>query len=235
MKVNCAIIDDEPLAVNLLKSYVEKMDTLSLVGAYTNAIDAMEGIRHNNIDLLFLDIQMPQLSGLELANILPSNIKIVFVTAFKEYAIEAYKKRAFDYLLKPISYEDFSACVKRLIDYLSEIEEADPIRRDGYFFVKSEYKQIKVNINDILYIEGLKDYVKFHMKNKPNVTAIMSMRKLEESLPQKNFKRIHRSYIANMDLFDYTDKSKLYYGEVGIPISETYKNMLQDFLDRHTL
>ena len=226
MKINCAVIDDEPLAVNLLKSYVEKTDSLHLVGAYTNAIDAMEGFRHNAIDLLFLDIQMPQLSGLELANILPNNVKIVFVTAFKEYAIEAYKKRAFDYLLKPISYDDFSACVKRFIEYLRDIEEADPIRRDGYFFIKSEYKQIKVNIDDILFIEGLKDYVKFHMKDKRNLTAIMNMKKLEENLPQKKFKRIHRSFIANMDMFDYTDKSKLYYGEIGIPISESYKNML---------
>lgn len=235
MKINCAIIDDEPLAVNLLKSYVEQTPELQLIGAYTNAVEAMEGFRNNNIDLLFLDIQMPQLSGLELANLLPTQTRIVFVTAFREYAVEGYRKRAFDYLLKPVSYDDFQACIKRYTDYLQKIEEADPIRKDGYLFIKSGYKQIRISLDDILFIEGVKDYVKFHMKNQRNVLSIMNMRQLEAQLPNKKFKRVHRSFIANLELFDYTDKSKLYYGEASIPISDSYKNVVQDFIDKHSL
>ena len=235
MKINCAIIDDEPLAVNLLKNYVEKMPTLHLIGAYTNAVEAMDGFRNNNIDLLFLDIQMPQLSGLELANLLPARTKIVFVTAFKEYAIEGYKKRAFDYLLKPVSFEDFQSCIHRFSNYLLEVEEADPIRSDGYLFIKNEHRQIRININDILFIEGVKDYVRFHMKDGHNILSLMNMRELENRLPNKKFKRVHRSFIANFELFDYTDRTKLYYGEIGIPISDSYKNVVQDFIDKHVL
>lgn len=235
MKINCAIIDDEPLAVNLLKSYVEQIPTLQLIGAYTNAVEAMEGFRSSTIDLLFLDIQMPQLSGLELANLIPSKTKIVFVTAFKEYAIEGYKKRAFDYLLKPVSFEDFQKCVERFVKYLMEVEEADPIRSDGYLFVRNEHKLVRIPIEDILFIEGMKDYVRFHMKDGHNIVAIMNMKELENRLPRRNFKRVHRSFIANFDLFNYTDKSKLYYDDSSIPISDSYKATVQDFIDKHVL
>ena len=127
------------------------------------------------------------------------------------------------------------ACVERVRNYMRDVDEADPIRRDGYMFVKSDYKAIRVNFDDILFVEGVKDYVKFHMKNKRNIITLMNLRQLEDHLPKRKFKRIHRSYIANFDLFDYTDKTKLYYGEIGIPISETYKNIVVDFIDRHTL
>lgn len=118
---------------------------------------------------------------------------------------------------------------------MCDVEGADPIRRDGYMFVKSDYKYIRINFDDILFVESVKDYVKFHLNNKPNVITLMNMRKLEEQLPKNKFKRIHRSFIANFDLFDYTDKSKLYYGETGIPISESYKNVVLDFVEKHTL
>lgn len=235
MKINCAIVDDNIESVEILKGHVAKVPYLNLIGGYTNAVEAMKGFREHSIDLLFMGIRMQQLSGLELAKLLPKKTRIVFVTAFSEYAIDGYKSGGFDYLLKPVNYQNFQTCVERVRNYMRDVDEADPIRRDGYMFVKSDYKAIRVNFDDILFVEGVKDYVKFHMKNKRNIITLMNLRQLEDHLPKRKFKRIHRSYIANFDLFDYTDKTKLYYGEIGIPISETYKNIVVDFIDRHTL
>lgn len=235
MKLNCAIIDDEPSAVEQLKSYVEKTPELNLIGAYTNAVDAMGGFKNGNIDLLFLAIHMSQLSGLEFAKIVPSRTKIIFVTAFKEYAIEGYRSKAIDYLLKPVCYEDFHASVKRAMDIFAKTDEFNAIRHDCCLFVKSDYKFIRLRFEDIQFIEGVKDYVKFHLKDNRNIMTLMNMKQLEEQLPNRIFKRIHRSFIANFDLFDYTDKVKLYYGEIGIPISDSYKNEVLRYLDAHML
>lgn len=235
MIINCAILDDDIESVETLKKHVSNVPYLHLCGAYTDAVDAMQGFRNNPIDLLFCGIRMQQLSGLELAKMLPQTTKIVFVTAFSEYAIDGYKSGGFDYLLKPVNFQNFQACVERVKRYMADVDEADPPRRDGYMFVKSEHKSIRIYFDEILFIEGVKDYVKFHLANKRNIITLMNMSKLEEHLPKRKFKRIHRSFIANFDLFDYADKSKLYYGEIGIPISESYKNVVIDFVNKHTL
>lgn len=235
MIINCAILDDDIESVETLKKHVSNVPYLHLSGAYTDAVDAMQGFRNNPIDLLFCGIRMQQLSGLELAKMLPQTTKIVFVTAFSEYAIDGYKSGGFDYLLKPVNFQNFQACVERVKRYMADVDEADPLRRDGYMFVKSEHKSIRIYFDEILFIEGVKDYVKFHLANKRNIITLMNMSKLEEHLPKRKFKRIHRSFIANFDLFDYADKSKLYYGEIGIPISESYKNVVIDFVNKHTL
>ena len=235
MIINCAILDDDLESVETLKKHVAKVSYLHLIGAYNDAVDAMKKFRNNAIDLLFCGIRMQRLSGLELAKMLPPTTKIVFVTAFSEYAIDGYKSGGFDYLLKPVNFQNFQACVERVKRYMADVDEADPVRRDGYMFVKSEHKAIRVNFDEILFIEGVKDYVKFHMINKHNIITLMNMTKLDEHLPKRKFKRIHRSFIANFDLFDYADKNKLYYGEIGIPISESYKNVVIDFINKHTL
>lgn len=235
MKINCAILDDDVESVETLKKHVSKVSYLHLIGAFTNAVDAMKEFRTNTIDLLFCGIRMHQLSGLELAKMVPKTTKIVFVTAFSEYAIDGYKSGGFDYLLKPVSFQNFQACVERVKRYMADVDEADPLRRDGYMFVKSDHKAIRINFDDIMFIEGVKDYVKFHLANKRNIITLMNMTKLEEHLPKRNFKRVHRSFIANFDLFDYADKNKLYYGELGIPISDSYKNVVLDFINKHTL
>lgn len=235
MRINCAIVDDDVESVRCLKEYVDKISYLNLIGTFTDAVDAMASFRQNTIDLLFMGIRMQQVSGLELAKILPKKTRVVFVTAFSEYAIDGYKSGGFDYLLKPVAFDNFKACVERVKGYMRDIDEADPIRRDGYMFVKSEHKAIRIKFDDIMFIEGVKDYVKFHMVNKHNILTLMNMRQLEEHLPHKTFMRVHRSFIANFDLFDYTDKAKLYYGEMGVPISETYKNVVIDFINKHAL
>ena len=235
MKINCLILDDDIESVNILKGHVSQIAYLNLIGGYTDAVEAMSAFRIHAIDLLFVGIRMQQLSGLEFAKILPKKTRIVFVTAFSEYAIDGYKSGGFDYLLKPVNFNNFETCVERVKNYMRDVDEADPIRRDGYIFVKSDYKSIRINFNEIEFVEGLKDYVKFHLTNNRNIMTLLNLNKLEEHLPKRQFKRVHRSYIANFDLFDYTDKAKLYYGEIGIPISDTYKHVVTDFINRHTL
>lgn len=233
--IKCAILDDDKEALEVLRGHVANIDYLELAGEYTDVVEAMAYIRNNPIDLLFMGIRMQQMSGLELARILPKRMRLVFVTAHSEYAIEGYKVGAFDYLLKPLSFEDFEACVKRVKDYIHDQDEDDPIRRDGFMFVKSDYKTIRINLSDVQYIEGVKDYVKFHMTNNANVITLMNMRELENNLPKRFFQRVHRSFIANLNLFDYTDKTKLYYGTIGIPISDTYRNAVAEFVAGHSM
>ena len=160
MILTCAIIDDEPLAAELLESYVKKTPELHLVGVYGSAVEAMKELRNNPVDLLFLDIQMPELSGMEFAGILPKKTKIIFTTAFDRYAIDGYKVNAADYLLKPISYDSFVLSVNRVLERCKVVDRQDVMSADGFVYVKSEYKLVQIDISKITYIEGLKDYVK---------------------------------------------------------------------------
>ena len=164
MIINCAIIDDEPLAASLLKSYALKTPFLNLIGTYGSALEAMKQLRDNPVQLLFLDIQMPELSGIEFAKILPANTKIIFTTAFQQYAIEGYKVSALDYLMKPISYDDFLKAANKALDWFSVNQRQRIAKSDRFMFVKSDYKLIRVALDDILYIEGLKDYVRFYLE-----------------------------------------------------------------------
>ena len=161
MILTCAIIDDEPLAAELLESYAKKTPELHLVGVYGSAVEAMKELRNNPVDLLFLDIQMPELSGMEFVGILPKKTKVIFTTAFDRYAIDGYKVNAVDYLLKPISYDSFVLSVNRVLERCRDVDRQDVMSADGFVYVKSEYKLVKINFDDILYIEGVKDYIKY--------------------------------------------------------------------------
>lgn len=235
MILNCAIIDDEPLAVNLLKTYVEKTPILHLVGAYTNTIEAMKDIKGKKIDLLYLDIQMPELSGLEFAKLMPLETKIVFTTAFKEFALDAFKLNTVDYLLKPFSYEEFLESCQRVLKWMAPHSDPDPIKRDRCIVVKSDYKMVRIDFQEILFIECIKDYVKFHLTDHRIVMTLMNMKKLEERLPNDIFKRTHRSFIANMQNFDSIERMRLIYGDAVVPISDSYKENVGAFLDQHSL
>ncbi|WP_279181148.1 LytR/AlgR family response regulator transcription factor [Prevotella histicola] len=236
MTLNCIIIDDEPLAADLLASYAKKTLFLNLIGVYNSAIEGIKAIRENRIDLIFLDVQMPELSGLEFAKILPKETKIIFTTAFSQYAVEGYKANALDYLLKPISYDDFLDASNRALDWFKSIRHAEDAANDRFIFVKSEYKLVKIMFDDILYIEGLKDYVKIYLTDdrKP-IMSLMNMKKIEESLPKPEFMRIHRSYIVHMKKIDGIDRFRIVVGDSILPISDSYKAILQDYLDGHTL
>ena len=235
MTINCAIIDDEPLAAGLLESYAKKTPYLTHVGTYHSAITAMKDLRDNPAQLLFLDIQMPELSGIEFAKILPKDTKIIFTTAFPQYAIEGYKVSALDYLLKPISYEDFLKACDKALEWFSVTQKQDTYREDRFMFVKSDYKLLRVCLDDILYIEGLKDYVRIHLKNGDKIMSLMSMKKLEDFLPHPEFLRTHRSYIVRMPEVQSIDRFRIVFGETFIPISDNYKEEVQQYLDQHTL
>jgi DNA-binding LytR/AlgR family response regulator len=235
MTITCAIIDDEPLAAGLLESYARKTPYLHLVGSYNSAILAMKDLRDNPVQLLFLDIQMPELSGIEFAKILPKDTRVIFTTAFPQYAVEGYKVNALDYLLKPVSYEDFLKSTDKALEWFSVIQRQDAYRRDRFMFVKTDYKLQRVNLDDILFIEGLKDYVRFYLKDGEKVMSLMSMKKLEEYLPKPEFLRTHRSYIVHMTETPLVDRFRIVFGENYIPVSENYKDDVQNYFDIHTL
>ena len=236
MILTCAIIDDEPLAAELLESYAKKTPELHLVGVYGSAVEAMKELRTNPVDLLFLDIQMPELSGMEFAGILPKKTKVIFTTAFDRYAIDGYKVNAVDYLLKPISYDSFVLSVNRVLERCRDVDRQDVMSADGFVYVKSEYKLVKINFDDILYIEGVKDYIKIYFRDRRKpVMSLMNMKKLEDYLPKSQFMRVHRSFIVNMSVADMIDRGRIVAGDTFIPVSESYKEQVQEYIDRHTL
>lgn len=238
MTINCAIIDDEPLAANLLLSYAKRISYLNVTGTYNSAIAAMKELRERPVDLIFLDIQMPELSGLEFAKILPTKTRVIFTTAFNQYAIDGYKVNAMDYLLKPISYDDFlQSCNKALEEFISYHAHISKTEKNNRFiFVKSEYKLMRINLDDILYIEGVKDYIKIYFDNGDRpVMSLMNMKRLEENLPAPVFLRTHRSYIVNMMKVKVVDRLRIVFNNVYIPVSDSYKDDVQGFLNSHTL
>ena len=235
MIITCAIIDDEPLAAGLLESYAKKTPYLNLVGTYNSAVQAMKDLRENPVQLLFLDIRMPELSGIEFAKILPRETRFIFTTAFPQYAIEGFRVNALDYLLKPISYNDFLKATDKALEWFNVAQRQDVYRRDRFMFVKSDYKLQRVCLDDILYIEGLKDYVRFYLKNDEKVMSLMSMKKLEEYLPKPEFLRTHRSFIVHMTETPLVERFKIVFNGIQIPISDNYKDDVQKYFDDHTL
>lgn len=232
MILNCWIVDDEPLALSLLESYVERTSFLKLTGKYSNALSAMKRLGDEQVDLLFLDIQMPEVNGMEFARILDSRTKIIFTTAFSEYALEGYKVSALDYLLKPFSFTDFLTAAKKALSWFEMIDqrgEVDDIRPEKVgIFVKSEYKLIHLLYDDLLYIEGLKDYVKIYSEQVPKpILSLMSLKSLEEKLPADRFMRVHRSFIIHKNKISSIDKNRIVIGKKQIPIGETYRRQFQ--------
>lgn len=242
MTIRCAIIDDEPLALGLLASYVKKTPSLELCGTYSSAIQAMEMLPNNPVDQLFLDIQMPELNGLEFSKMVPEKTRIVFTTAFEQYAIDGYRANALDYLLKPISYADFIEAVGKAVEWFNLKLKAEGEKTNtqtetpDYIYVKSDYKLIQISLDKILYIEGLKDYVKIYTEDSPRpILSLISMKALEERLPEERFLRVHRSFIVQKQKIKVIDKGRIVFGKEYIPISETYKSMLQDYVNKHII
>lgn len=238
MILKCAIVDDEPLALELLKSYVKKAPVLELNGAYSSAIEAMKMLPDNPVDLLFLDIQMPELNGLEFSHMVPEDTRIVFTTAFGQYALDGYKVNALDYLLKPISYTDFLQSVNKAVQWFDRKRGTDnePTDKPDFIYVKSDYKLIQISLKDILYIEGLKDYVKIHLEGESRpILSLTSLKALEEKLPTDRFIRVHRSYIVQKQKNKVIDKARIVFGKEYIPVSESYKQELQNYINDHSV
>ncbi|WP_316634202.1 LytTR family DNA-binding domain-containing protein [uncultured Flavobacterium sp.] len=230
--MKCVIIDDEPLAVELLEDFVRKVDSLELVSTFNNAIDAVSFINQNNIDLIFLDIQMPHFSGIDFLNTIEKKPLIIFTTAYSDYAVEGFNLGAVDYLVKPIPFHRFLKSVVRAqqvlnpaatIQAISENTTAPELEQD-FMFVRAEYENVKMNFSDILFIEGLKDYVKIYTTDNKFTLTLISLIKLENLLSSKGFSRIHRSYIINIKHVKSIQKNKVLISDKRIPISESYKN-----------
>lgn len=237
-KISCIIVDDEPLALELLESYVQKTPFLNLKGKCSSAIAAMELLDKEKADLLFLDIQMPDLTGIQFSRTLSKDIKVIFTTAFEQYALESYKVDALDYLLKPFSYEEFlKACNKAKIWFeLRHKASQGDVVGENELFVKSEYKLIKVKLDDVLYFEGLKDYVKIHLSSEKHpIISLMSLKSLENNLPSKRFMRVHRSFIVNLDNISTIERSRIIFEKTVIPIADGYKEKFQSFLDKRSI
>ena len=239
-KITCLIADDEPLALNLIESYVLKTPFLELKAKCNSAIEAMQVLEEqNDIDLFFLDIQMPDLTGLEFSKLLPQNSRVIFTTAFDQYAIDGYKVNALDYLLKPFDYNEFLNASTKARNYFESqqtVSVSKSEKKQEFFFVKSEYKQIKINFSEILYIEGLKDYVKIYLKDNPKpILTLMSLKKLEEELPSENFMRIHRSYIIALDKIEAIERNHIVIGKEQIAIAPNYKDSLMEYIGGKSL
>ena len=243
--MNTLIIDDEPLALDVLETYISKMPELNLVARCSNALEANELLRKNQIDLIFLDIQMPQISGVDFIKALPNPPLFIFTTAFSNYAVEGYELNAIDYLLKPISMDRFMKAVNKASEQfeLRNKEEASETGAPGvegieFFFVKADKKLVKVKYDEILYIEGLKDYVIIRLEQ-GRVVTLQTMKSLEEKLPLSRFKRIHRSYIVSIDKIHAVDGTSVDVYEKGqikqLPIGKNYRDEILEIVNKNKL
>lgn len=234
-KLSCYIADDEPLALQLLQGYVQKTPFLELKGSFSNAFDVLSAIQKQKVDLVFLDIQMPDLNGIELSKALPQPVKIIFTTAFSEYALEGFKVNALDYLLKPFDYAEFLKAALKAKEYyrLQETtKKSNPESDKDFIFVKSEYKQVRIPLQDVCYFEGLKDYVKIWLSSQPEkpILTLMSLKNLEEALPAERFMRIHRSYIVSLDKIKMVERSQILILNERITLAEQYKEKFNAFI-----
>ena len=237
--INTIAIDDEPLALQLMAGYIEKTPGLDLVGKFDNPLDAVEFMAENAIDLIFVDIQMPDLNGIEFTRSIKKGPKVVFTTAYEKYALEGFKLEIVDYLLKPFSYEEFFNAVQKALRLIRLEKKGDTTQIEAnseFLFLKSEYKIRRINFNDILYIEGLKDYVKVFVKNdiKP-ILSLTSLKQLEAKLPAEAFMRVHRSFIVNLAKIDTIERSRIVFGKIYIPVSDQYKEKFQEFVTKNFL
>ena len=253
MTINCIAVDDEPLALGLVCSFIEQTPFLNLVGRFSSAVEALKAIHSQKIDLVFLDIQMPGLNGIELARVLDNaknnKPRIIFTTAYNQFALEGYKVDALDYLLKPFNYEEFLHAANKALAYQELVEKsngqpatnvvqsqaAETKIEDEYLFLKVEYQLVRLALSDILYIEGLKDYVKVWLQSaeKP-VLSLTSLKALEEKLPSKKFMRVHRSFIVSLDKINSITRNALQIGKINITVGDQYKEAFSAFLSKWT-
>jgi len=239
MTLTCFIIDDEPLALGLLEIYASKTPFLNLTGKFSSAVAAMESVRLTPPDIIFLDIQMPELNGLEFARLVPEKTRIIFTTAFEKYALESYKVNALEYLLKPFSYSDFLVAATKAFQWhlLNEKATSEMSKvSTNCIYVKSDYRLIQIQLGSILYIESLKDYLKIYMEGESQpIVAHITMKAMEEMLPADLFMRVHRSFIVRKDKIKVVEHNRIVFDKTHIPISDSYKEIFQDFLDKQTL
>ena len=245
MILNCIAVDDEPLALGLVCAFIEQTPFLNLVGKFSSAVETLKVIHDQKIDVIYLDIQMPDLNGIELARVIEhsnnaNKARIVFTTAYNQFALEGYRVDALDYLLKPFNYEEFLRTAHKAMAYAELVNkqgtqpaaEEERIENE-YLFLKVEYRLVRVPLNDIIYIEGLKDYVKVWLQgvDKP-ILSLTSLKSLEEKLPAKRFMRIHRSFIIALDKISSISRGSVSIGKINIAVGEQYKEAFNVFISK---
>jgi two-component system, LytTR family, response regulator len=240
MKINCLIIDDEQAAIDILSSYINSIPSLTLVATSINPLEALDIVHSQKIDLVFIDIQMPELSGLSFIKLVKGRCKFILTTAYKQYAIEGFDNNAVDYLIKPIAFERFLQALQKVqiphTPYIPIFEaNSGQIYTDNFIFIKTDNRIQRINLSEILFIEGLGNYVTIHTEKGKYIT-LLNVKDLEESLPSEQFTRVHRSYIISLSKIEFIEGNQIYLDkDLNIPLGDTYKNQLWTILDGKTI
>ena len=236
--IRCIAIDDEPLALQQIGGYITKTPFLELAGLCESAFQAIGLLEKTAVDLMFVDINMPDLTGIEFVKTLENPPKIVFITAYSEYALEGFRADAIDYLLKPISYGDFLKSANKVKSWFDTQSQnpAEVRSNKDFLFIKSEYKILRINFDDIKYIEAMSEYIRIHLINAKPVMTLLSMKSIEDQLPQERFMRVHRSFIINLSRISVIERNRIVFdGSTYIPVSEQYKSRFQEYIDENFL
>lgn len=243
MKINCIAIDDEPLALDIIKAYCAKVPFLNLAGTFSNAMDTLEYLRHHTVDLMFLDIQMEQLTGIQLINSLINKPLVIFTTAYDQYALQGFDLDVLDYLLKPIPFERFVKASNKALEYLEKKTDAPQTEKperqaasgnSSFFFVKTETRIEKVNADEVLYVEGMGDYWRIVTKTR-RIMTLMNARGIEEILHEPSFCRVHKSFFVAIDKIEFVERKQIKIGEILIPISDTYQKNFFELIEKHKM
>lgn len=236
--IRCIAIDDEPLALEQIADYIRKTPFLKLLGLCESPLLALDFLATTPIDLMYVDINMPDLSGMDFVKSLENPPKIVFVTAYTEHALESYRVDAIDYLLKPVSYSDFLKSANKISTwFITNQQNSTEINSNkDFLFIKSDYKILRINFDDIKYIEGMNEYIRIHLTHSKPVMTLLSMKSIESQLPQDRFMRVHRSYIISLSKISVIERNHIVFdAKVYIPVSEQYKEKFQDYIDKNFL
>lgn len=239
--IRCIAIDDEPLSLAQIAKYIEKIPYLELVGKCRDALEAIKILDETQVDLMFVDINMPDLNGLDFVRSLTIRPKIVFTTAYSEYAIDGYKVEAVDYLLKPFSFQDLLCAADRARKLIEEksVEDNKPQEmsvQDTTLFVKSDYRINRIELSDIKYVESMGEYLRIFLESQSKpLMPLMSMKRMEEILPEKTFMRVHRSYIVNMEKIQEISRMRIIFDDVYIPVGDNYKQKFMDYINEHSI
>jgi DNA-binding LytR/AlgR family response regulator len=231
MQLTCIAIDDEPLALELIKNYVSRIPALQLLHTFDDALSGAEFLKKGTVDLLFVDINMPDITGVELVRSLEQKPMVIFTTAYKNYAYEGFELEAIDYLLKPIDFNRFSKAVDKALEYhkyKTNIAEDNT----ASLYVYSEYRMVRIDLKDVEYIESMEDYIKIHRHNLPTVLTLMPLKKILEKLPTDEFERIHRSYIVAVKKVKAIQNRKAYLAEIQLPISDSYADFIKNWQNK---
>lgn len=228
MKLNCIAIDDEPLALELLKGYINKIPYLNLIDTYDNPGEALTSLKNQSVDLIYSDINMPDINGLQLVKSLPKEQSVIFTTAYDSFAIQGFELNAIDYLLKPFSFERFLIATEKVHDKIYKADNTNSDNKDSFIFVKTEHNIVKVMIEDIYYVEGYKDYLKIHTSAKNPILTLKSMKSMEKVLESKGFIRIHRSYIISVNKIHSLRNGRIRIKETSLPIGDNYRDAFHE-------